>query len=106
MEFFFQFVIIFQQPFGCQCLNPSNTCCDTCLGKNLEGGNDASIGHMRAAAEFDGKVSHAYHTDDAAVFLSEKRCRTSLFRLLDGHILNLNVQAVHDLLIDDCFHLL
>ena len=61
---------------------------------------------MCAAAEFDGKVSHAYHADDAAVFLSEKRSRASLFRLLDGHVLNLYVQAVHDLLINDCFHLL
>ena len=87
-----------------QGLDPADTCRDAVLGQDFEGRDDAGIGHMGAAAELHGKVSHLHHPDLLAVLLAEEGHGPGLPGILDAHHLRHYREIGRNLLIDDFLH--
>ena len=106
MKLLLNLLIVLHQPLGGQRLNTAHSGGDSRLGKDLEGGDAAGVGHMGSAAELCGEIPHLYNAHGVAVLLAEQRHCTCLLGLVQGHHLSLNRKSGPDLLIYQLLHLL
>ena len=85
MKFLFNFLIILKYAVACQGFNTTYTCCDTCLGNDLEGSNGSCIICVCTAAKLFGEVTHGYNTDIVAVFFTKECHSTCLLGIFNAH---------------------